>query len=226
MSNTQHSNVNHKEIVGFDNPDVGNPVACILVIEAAPTGYYDAAANNEYDCVIYMLEGEMVALDEGDRPIRSLRQGEAMRMSLPMRRSFGFRNQSSSNPARFIHLVIEPNCDLLSVTQEAVRIDDLEKKDQSRLIASSDGRQGSLTINNEVDIYLTSLRKNEVLHFLNNSKRRKLVHLVKGSVDVGGVRLPQFDTAFSLPDDAQTDDVETAIIGRSGGAEVLLIEAA
>ncbi len=222
----RRSEAPYKDVAEFVNQDVSNPAAWIMAREISPAGYYDSATSSDQDCFIYMLDGEIVAFEKGSGPLRLLQQGEAFRMSLSTKCSFGFHNPSPSKPARFVHLIIAPNCDLLSVTEEAVRIDDLEKEGQSRLIASSDGRQGTLTVHNEVDIYLASLRKNEVLRFPNRSKRRKLVHLVRGSVDVGGVRLPQFDTAFSLPDDPQTDDVETKIIGRSGGAEVLLIEAA
>ena len=87
-----------------------------------------------------------------------------------------------------------------------------EKKGQLRLIASPDGREGSVTIHQDACVYASELDgKDAVTHRLAPG-RRAYVHIARGAVKVNGVELiggdgakVEGDAAIALSDPREAE---------------------
>src|SRR5213076_2331094 len=72
---------------------------------------------------------------------------------------------------------------------EQKRFDDASKRGVLRLIASPDGRDGSVTIHADASISAALVDGAEAIEREIDAKRKTYVHVVVGSVDVNGVHL-------------------------------------
>jgi redox-sensitive bicupin YhaK (pirin superfamily) len=70
-----------------------------------------------------------------------------------------------------------------------------EKRNQLRLIASHDGREGSTTINQDTSVYASLLENGQKLELELQPGRHAWVQLVRGELDVNGARLSKGDGA-------------------------------
>ena len=78
---------------------------------------------------------------------------------------------------------------------EEKRFNPAQKKGQLRLIASPDGREGSVTIHQDARVYASMLDgKDAVTHRL-TPERRAYVHVARGAVEVNGKKLKGGDGA-------------------------------
>ena len=92
-----------------------------------------------------------------------------------------------------------------------------EKKGQLRLIASPDGREGSVTIHQDAYVYASMLDgKDAVTHRLAPG-RRAYVHVARGSLKVNG-------TPLDGGDGAKIVDVAAIELTDARAAEVLLFD--
>src|SRR5208337_1045134 len=70
-----------------------------------------------------------------------------------------------------------------------------EKRNQLRLIASHDGREGSTMINQDASVYASLLDSGEALEHAFKSGRHAWVQLVRGELDINGTKLTKGDGA-------------------------------
>lgn len=91
------------------------------------------------------------------------------------------------------------------------------KKDKMVLVLSKTGRDGSITINQDTDIYLSRLKANEDLSFDANPKRGVWLQIIRGGLTVQGQELKTGDGA------ALTDESKLAITSKED-SEFLLFD--
>jgi len=150
--------------------------------------------HRDMEIITYVLEGALEHKDSiGNGSI--IRPGNVQRMSA----GTGVRH-SEFNPSRDkgVHLLqiwIEPKITGVKPSYEEKQFGTAEKKGQLRLIASPDGREGSVTIHQDAYVYASMLDgKDAVLHRLAPG-RRAYVHVARGAVAVNGVELKDGDGA-------------------------------
>ena len=89
-----------------------------------------------------------------------------------------------------------------------------------RLIGSRDGRQGSVTIHQNVDLYATNLSSDASVSHTLRPGRVAWVQVARGAVDLNGHLL-------SAGDGASVEDIETlTLTSTSQDAEVLMFDMA
>ncbi len=198
-------------------------------VREQPRGTYAAECEAEYDSLMFMLDGEMqigkgrALPNKKDRisyPMGSLRAGEVCRISECRNNFLVFDNQTSG-PVCYFQLIIQPSYDILAVTHQLVHIGQLEQKDQLRLIASANGRSGSLTVHNNVDVYLASLNNEDVLRRGSPSRKGTSIYVMKGCIEMHGQWLRP-STRMIIKE----GHGELMLVSRSDDTHVLLIEAA
>ncbi len=92
-----------------------------------------------------------------------------------------------------------------------------EKKGQLRLVASPDGREGSVTIHQDASVYASMLEgKDSVTHRLAPG-RRAYVHVARGSLKVNG-------TPLAGGDGVRIESESSIELKDARGAEVLLFD--
>ena len=125
-----------------------------------------------------------------------------MEKSSSHRRELGSVIQSSmpTRPKRlhFLQMWVMPSVNGLKPSYATRKYPDDEKKDKLRVIVSKDGRDGSILIHNDVDVYASILNKGSQVTHKFQGVRRGYVHLPKlgGKITVNGQTLEEGDGAF------------------------------
>ena len=112
---------------------------------------------------------------------------------------------------------IEPAQRGISPSYEQKAFPTAERQGQWSLVASQDGRDGSVGVNQDVNLYASLLSAGD--HLTTPPSRYAWLHVVKGSIEVNGERLTTGDAAAFTPD-------EHVELTSSDASEVLLFDLA
>jgi redox-sensitive bicupin YhaK (pirin superfamily) len=102
---------------------------------------------------------------------------------------------------------------------EQKRFDDDRMRNALRLVASSDGEDGSLTIHQDARIYLSNLDAGETIEFPIPSGRNAWLQVLRGSVTLNG-------GVMHTSDGAAASDEATLSIAATSDAEIMLLDLA
>jgi len=128
-------------------------------------------------------------------------------------------NHSNDDQVHFLQIWIEPEKDSLEPGYEQKSFARDEKRDQLRLIASRDGRQGSLLLHQDADLYASVLSSGTELIHKFQAGRRGWVQIVRGSISANGHTL-------GTGDGAAIEDLTELSLLSEGDAEFLLFDLA
>jgi len=172
--------------------------------------------HRDMEIITYVLEGALEHKDSMDNG-SIIRPGNVQRMSAGTGVRHSEFNPSRNEGVHFLQIWIEPKITGVRPSYEEKQFGPAEKKGQLRLIASPDGREGSVTILQDAYVYASMLDgKDAVTHRLAPG-RRAYVHVARGALKVNGVELKGGDGAKIT---------EKSEIGFSGAkqAELLLFD--
>ncbi len=192
------------------------PLRVINDDKVEPGQGFGTHGHRDMEIITYVLDGALEHKDSmGNGSI--IRPGNVQRMSA----GTGVRH-SEFNPSRDagVHLLqiwIEPKITGVKPGYEEKQFGPAEKKGQLRLIASPDGREGSVTIHQDATVYAAMLDgKDAVTHRLAPG-RRAYVHVARGAVKVNG-------TALKGGDGARIENESSIGLKDAREAEVLLFD--
>jgi redox-sensitive bicupin YhaK (pirin superfamily) len=117
----------------------------------------------------------------------------------------------------FLQIWIEPSRHGVTPSYEQLHIDSAAKRGVLRIIASPDGRDGSVRLHQEALIYASMLTEGDRIEFTLQPDRRAYVHLARGAVSVNGMRLANGD-ALKISQESQL------ILDQAEDAELLLFD--
>ncbi|MDJ0582469.1 hypothetical protein [Crocosphaera sp.] len=95
-----------------------------------------------------------------------------------------------------------------------------QKQGQLRLVASGDGRDDSIKIHQDVDLYAAVLKEGDRLNYGVKSNRSLWLQVVKGSITINGKTVNSGDGV------AITQEAKVALISTSNETEILLFDLA
>jgi redox-sensitive bicupin YhaK (pirin superfamily) len=172
--------------------------------------------HRDMEIITYVLEGALEHKDSMNNG-SIIRPGNVQRMSA----GTGVRH-SEFNPSRDkgVHLLqiwIEPKITGVKPSYEEKQFGPAEKKAQLRLIASPDGREGSVTIHQDATVYASMLDARDAVTHRLAPGRRAYVHVARGSLKVNG-------TPLDGGDGAKIVDVAAIELTDARAAEVLLFD--
>jgi redox-sensitive bicupin YhaK (pirin superfamily) len=124
-------------------------------------------------------------------------------------------NGSGSELVHFLQIWIQPNLAGIAPGYEEKRFDAASKRGRLRLVASPDGRDGSVTIHQDAYVYATLLDGAERVVHRPADGRKVYVHVARGAVSVNGHSLAAGDAL-------KATDVAEVVLERGEGAEALL----
>jgi redox-sensitive bicupin YhaK (pirin superfamily) len=146
-----------------------------------------------------------------------IRPGDVQRMSAgPGVRHSEF-NASDKEGVHFLQIWIEPARRGVAPGYEEKRFEPESKRGRLRLIASPDGAEGSVTLNQDARLYAALLDGAESAEHQPAPGRRVYVHVVRGEAEVNGQPL-------SGGDAAKITGEGHIRIANARGAEVLLFD--
>jgi redox-sensitive bicupin YhaK (pirin superfamily) len=158
----------------------------------APGGGFPTHPHRDMEIVSYVLEGALEHRDSlGTGSV--IVPGEVQRMSAGTGIRHSEFNPSKQLPVRFLQIWIVPERSGLTPSYEQKAFRETERRGQLRLIGSRNGRDGSVTINQDVDIYATLLAPQESLAHSLRAGRSAWLQVARGSVEVNAESLAAGD---------------------------------
>jgi quercetin 2,3-dioxygenase len=149
-------------------------------------------SHRDMEIISYVLDGGLAHKDSmGNGSV--IRPGDVQRMSAGTGVAHSEFNASDRDPVHFLQIWIEPNVRGVKPSYEEKRFDDASKRGQLRLIASPDGRDGSVTIHQDAYLYAALVDGAEVVTHAPAAGRKTYVHVVRGDVTVNGNPLTHGD---------------------------------
>ena len=170
----------------------------------------------DMEILSYVLEGALEHKDSiGTGSV--IRPGDVQRMSAGTGVRHSEFNGSESEPVHFLQIWITPDKAGQPPSYEEKKFSDADKRGQLRLVASSDGRDGSLSIHQDASLYAGLFDAGEQAKLELLPGRCAWVHVAKGSLNVNGELLKAGDAAAI----EKTSAVELSGVD---GAEVLVFD--
>lgn len=183
----------------------------------APGTGFGEHGHRDMEIVSVVLAGALAHRDSmGHSEV--LTPGEVQRMSAGIGVRHSEFNASKSEPTHFLQIWIEPRERGIAPSYEQKRFSDAERRGRLRLVASPDGRDGSLTINADATLAIGQFdgADQHARHVI-AAGRRAYVHVVRGAIDVNGQRLAAGDAA-------QLENETAVTLERGDRAEVLVFD--
>ena len=171
--------------------------------------------HRDMEIVSYVLEGALEHRDSmGTGSV--IRPGDVQRMSAGTGVMHSEKNASPDELVHFYQIWILPEKGGIKPGYEQKRFEDNERDGRLRLVASHDGRDGSLTLHQDVSLYTALLNDGAPVEYTLAPDRHGWLQVARGEVTLNGQKLSAGDGA------AISDERKIAIAGKS--AEVLLFD--
>jgi len=186
------------------------PLRVINDDRVAPGGGFPTHPHSDMEIISYVLEGGLAHKDSlGTGSV--IRPGDVQRMSAGTGIRHSEFNASKSEPAHFLQIWIIPERKGLAPGYEQKAFAETEKRGKLRLVGSGDGRDGSVTIHRDVDLYATLLSAGQAVTHELRAGRGAWVQVARGSITLNGERLTEGDgVSVSSPATLRLDSVEDA----------------
>lgn len=182
----------------------------------APGHGFPTHSHRDMEIITYVLEGGLAHRDSmGNGSI--IKPGDVQRMTAGIGVAHSEANPSSSEPVHLLQIWIMPNARSLEPGYEQKMFSDEAKRGKLALIASENGRDGSVTIHQDANVYASKLDLADSVTHTIGEDRRVWVQVARGSVRVNGEHLKQGDGA------AITDEETISIEGKEP-SEILLFD--
>jgi len=151
--------------------------------------------HRNMEIVSYVLDGALEHKDSlGHGSV--IRPGDVQRMTAGTGVTHSEFNASDKEPVRFLQIWIFPDKLGLPPGYEQKHYDEGQRRGRFRLVGSPDGRDGSIRIRQDVQLYAGLFDQGERDEIRQGPGRKYYVHVAKGSIDVDGTRLDEGDGAF------------------------------
>ena len=184
----------------------------------APGGGFPTHPHRDMEIITYILSGKLEHKDSlGTGSV--ILPGDGQRMTAGRGIRHSEFNPSKTEAAHLLQIWILPDKQGYEPSYEQKSFQEAEKRGNLRLIASNDGAEGSVKINQDAKLFVSLLARGEELKHALAAKRHAWVQIAKGEVELNGEKLHQGDGA------AVSDEKSLTIKGTKD-AEVLLFDLA
>ena len=183
-----------------------------------PAKGFDTHGHKDMEIISYVLEGALEHADSlGNRGV--IRPGDLQRMTACTGVRHSEFNASSSEPVHFLQIWILPEREGLQPGYEQRAFSEAERYGKLRLLGSRDGRDGSVTIHQDVDLYGALLSEGDVVTNVVRPKRKIWIQIARGTVTANGQPL-------SAGDGLGVVDPGNVKVTATNNAEFLLLDLA
>jgi redox-sensitive bicupin YhaK (pirin superfamily) len=191
----------------------------------APGTGFGTHGHRDMEIVSYVLEGALAHKDsmgngaEGGANAGVIRPGDVQRMSAGTGVRHSEFNHSAEQATHFLQIWILPRQTGIAPGYEQKHFDAAAKRGRLALVASADGREGSVTVHSDASIRAGLFDGAERLEQAIDPARITYVHLVRGALRVN-------DHALRGGDAARIEGEPTLVLEGGQDAEVLVFDLA
>ncbi|HEY9724162.1 MAG TPA: pirin family protein [Oscillatoriaceae cyanobacterium] len=182
----------------------------------APERGFGMHPHQDMEIVTLVLEGELEHRDSMGNTSR-IRPGEVQRMSAGTGVRHSEANPSADTGVHLLQIWILPSQRGLAPSYEQKAFPAESRRGQLRLVASPDGRDGSVTLHQDASLYLATLEKGDRAVFTPGAGRKAYVHVARGALVLNGQPLGAGDAV-------RVEDEQTLAFETPESAEVLLFD--
>ncbi|MEM9002095.1 MAG: pirin family protein [Cyanobacteria bacterium P01_F01_bin.86] len=187
--------------------------------KVTPNKGFGTHGHRDMEIISYVLDGALAHKDNIGNG-STIRPGDVQRMSAGTGILHSEFNASNTDPVHFLQIWVLPESQGLEPGYEQTYVAPEERQGQLRLIGSRDGREGSITIHQDLNLYATQLSPDETVTHTLKEGRIAWVHVAKGAVTLNGHDLTAGDGA------AIAEETALTLTGIGQDAEVLLFDMA
>ena len=192
------------------------PLRVINEDRIAPGQGFPTHPHEDMEIVTYIISGAIEHKDSmGNGAVISA--GEVQRMTAGTGVQHSEFNHSQDDELHLLQLWMFPEEKGLVPGYEQIKFTREDKLNQLKLVGSRDGRDGSVTIHQKVDLYASVLEAGTELTHSTISTQKVFVQVISGDLTINGETLAAGDGAQIR------DEVSTSIVAISD-AELLLFD--
>ena len=153
---------------------------------------FGAHPHRDMEIISYVLEGELAHKDSMGTGA-TIKPGDVQRMSAGSGVTHSEFNNSRSDKVHFLQIWLVPDKKGIQPSYAQKTFTDADKRGTLRLVASPDGRDGSISINADAAVYAGILDKGHAAELPIAAGRGAWVHVARGKVKVNGQELGEGD---------------------------------
>lgn len=172
--------------------------------------------HKDMEIITYVLDGALEHKDNmGNGSV--IRPGDVQRMSAGSGITHSEFNPSETEPVHLLQIWIKPKEKGISPGYEQASFNRQQKLGKLLLIASPDGRDGSVTIHQDANIYATVLENNMSLTISISMGRHLWIHVARGDARLG-------DQLLSAGDGLKITEEPEILLKGVNDAEILIFD--
>jgi quercetin 2,3-dioxygenase len=201
----------------YDPQNMGfGPLRVINEDRVAPGQGFGKHPHRDMEIISYVLDGELEHKDSmGNGSI--IRPGDVQRMSAGTGVFHSEYNPSRTQGVHFLQIWIEPSEMGIAPGYEQKFFGPGDKRGRLCLLASPDGREGSVTIHQDARLFAGLIDSAESVKHVLAKGRKAYVHVARGAANVNGQMLGAGD---ALKIESESD----VVIKNGDSADVLLFD--
>lgn len=182
----------------------------------AAGGGFGTHPHRDMEIITYVLDGELAHKDSmGNGSV--IRPGDVQRMSAGTGVLHSEYNHARDKTTHLLQIWIEPKSRGIPPGYEEKRFAADEKRGRLRLIASTDGEDGSVKVHQDIKLYAGLIDGDEQASLNIPSGHKVYLHVARGKVSVNGVDMQEGDAIKAVNEDA-------IHLSKGSAAEVLLFD--
>jgi hypothetical protein len=183
-----------------------------------PNRGFGTHSHRDMEIVTYVLSGALEHKDSlGTGSV--IRPGDVQRMSAGTGVAHSEFNHSATELVHFLQIWILPEREGLPPSYEQRHFTSEERSGALRLVASRDGRQGSVTLQQDVDLFACVLAAGAAVAHELRADRHAWLQVARGSCELNG-------TSLEAGDGAAISGERQLRLAAAKGAEILLFDLA
>jgi hypothetical protein len=170
------------------------PLRVINEDRVEPGKGFGTHGHRDMEILTVVLDGALQHRDNlGNGSV--IRPGDVQRMSAGTGVLHSEFNASDKDPVHFLQIWIEPSKRGVQPGYEQKHFGAEDRQGRLRLLASSDGRDASVTLHQDARVYVTDLGPDDAVSHDIEPGRRAYVHVARGAVTLNGLPLEAGDGA-------------------------------
>jgi len=158
----------------------------------APGRGFPTHGHRDMEIITYILEGALKHEDSmGNGSV--IRPGDVQRMTAGTGVRHSEQNASDKERVHLLQIWILPNADDLKPGYEQQAFSEEQRRGQLRLIASNDGRDDSVQLNQDVSLFASILDAGQEVERVMDPARYAWIQVARGSITANNERADQGD---------------------------------
>jgi quercetin 2,3-dioxygenase len=183
-----------------------------------PGAGFGTHGHRDMEILTYVLEGELAHKDSLGTG-STIRPGDVQIMSAGTGIQHSEFNASDANPVHFLQIWMLPDRQNITPRYDQRDFPTAEKQGKLRLVGSKDGREGSVVIHQDIDLYVSLISPGDVVSFQMRPDRFAWIQLARGMAILNGEELREGDGV-------QINSPELLELTTPSTAEILLFDLA